>query len=98
MGMGVAIFIILILAGGYYAYSNDLFTKNTITNPLDNLINAKNNTPSSTITEIDDKTFFGKPFSYYNCQNHEDCKNVFGAGTICELNQTSNYYGQCYTN
>ena len=91
MGAMGIINIILLIGAGYYAYTNDLFTKNTITNPLDQFL-VKNNTPSSTIIQTNSIVGYGKPWQYYSCMNDESCKISFGAGTFC--NQT---LGTCYS-
>ena len=98
MGAMGIILILIIAIGGYYAYTHDNILKmSTITNPIDQFL-VKNNTAGSTIIELNDKTYFGKPFSYYLCKNNEDCKIVYGSGTFCQLNQSDSNYGNCYAN
>ena len=99
--MGIII-ILLLIGGFYYVYTNpNLLKESIVTNPLDNFL-VKNNTPSSQITMINDKTFFGFPFSYYNCAENgggdNSCKLVYGPGTFCLNNQSDENYGSCYAN
>lgn len=101
---GFLTFVIIgiLILGGWYLYNNpEILQKSTITNPLDQFL-AKNNTPSSFITETQDKIFFGFPFSYYNCAENgggdNSCKVVYGSGTFCLDNQSNENHGKCYTN
>ena len=104
MNVGVIIVIMLLLVGAYYTYTHPEITK---FNPfskdiIQNLtISPQNNTPLSIITYTPDKTYFGKPFAYYNCAEgggDNSCKLAFGSGVFCMTNQSDSRYGQCYAN
>ena len=100
MGWGVIIIIILVIGAIYLIQTDKVpsldFTK--LTQPIKDIqdLTFKNETPKSEITKIDDKTYFSKPWQYYDCSTNEDCRAVFGVNTFCEKNQSSQFFGQCF--
>ena len=109
MGWEIWIIIGLLIAGFFYVQSNpEIIKQNGITNifrkdnqttikPIDNFF-VKNETPSSTITVIQDKTYFSRPWQYYDCSTNEDCRTIYGVATFCQLDKNDTKYGSCYAN